>query len=1258
MNRPIRRALLAIGLGAAAPLGANAQIAPRPAPPIAEIVSVNGDEDARLVELADWIELALQQGIVPGDVLRTGPYGALGIVFEDRTQIRLHADTRMIVEGPDADATNRLELDAGAAWSRAGAPANGLEIETPSATAAIRGTDWFLSVAADGETRLSVLEGVVEFYNVHGRLFVGAGQTAFARPGAAPQFSGPVLRPERAHWAAPIEYDWIHLLTFDDPYAPEGAGAAPLPPAERLLDRGDFTRAAPARSASASEAEARLVEAMHAAQAGRIDEAEARLAQARPGLTGRRAFLADMLDVGLAIERGDFERATAELAQLEAARPDRPEPLLMRAWLETSAARYDEAQAAHDRAVEGRASWSRAEALRAQIAYLAGDDAGLENAADAALAADGSDFLAWRWRAVAQRTSGASPTAAEDALSRSAEENPSDWRDVSRLGEAYTDEGDLTAAQAAHEDAVARAPDAAGAYAGLAVTYAAADRLDDAEAAAQRAIELDPMDPDALAAAARVAMMRGDGAAASRYADAAMAADPSRSGAASLAAAARWSEGERAGARSAAETAARTAPYDAEAALTAAIIAQNMAEAGDAVRYARRAVDAYEQGGRSDAFAPPASLNGDSDVGAPLRELGLEAWGEHLSHRAYSPFRAESVFFLGTVYPSDDAAASAQTQGLLLDPFALAAPFRWSELTRTPRHEARAGVSAETGDGPNGQGVFVEAQGFDRNVHPFAYNAAFGYETGDEGLPNSDAEHAELDVSFGRTVNGRHAMFARLTGEWLDRELPGDGFHQDFDDAETVSEIVADLGYAFRRRHTDQTFVRAAFGSARRTFENPSAYGHALDSISYSLVDHFGLDSARSLVSLGLYDTGFGTLSDPDLILEPPPMAVVVGPVGDGVFDAIDEDDAVLDEDERGNVFNLQFRRLVEYGRLTLSYGAEAGMRDARASSIYYDRDFIGDISIFDAPNASATVIDHYEPVEIELRAETDESALEAHLFANWRASDAAMLEGGLFVRHLESDTDYGGLLPAASSEQTVLDPRLGAALSFGPARLRIAAQRDRLMPALGTIAPIGVVGLTPTQTLGVSAREVEDYRGRFEVEASEHLFLFVEGEHQELTSASAPSPGARIGSTAYSASEAELSTVLAGADLFFAERWGLAVRGRRIWSEIGGGGATAGYELPYVPQDMASARVTYVHPAQIRASLGVDHIGARFADDFNTYSLAASTIVSAGVSWEPDDRRWALAAEAENVFGADVEAAPGVFQSDPVVRVSVERRF
>jgi hypothetical protein len=65
-----------------------------------------------------------------------------------------------------------LRLESGEVWTRSKGVRDGVVIETPYATAAIRGTEWGLSVSGD-ESRVTVLEGNVQLSNSLGSITVG-----------------------------------------------------------------------------------------------------------------------------------------------------------------------------------------------------------------------------------------------------------------------------------------------------------------------------------------------------------------------------------------------------------------------------------------------------------------------------------------------------------------------------------------------------------------------------------------------------------------------------------------------------------------------------------------------------------------------------------------------------------------------------------------------------------------------------------------------------------------------------------------------------------------------------------------------------------------------------------------------------------------------------------------------------------------------------------------------------------------------------
>ena len=118
-------------------------------------------------------------------MLRTNAAGTLSIVFADRTQVRLGRNSTLLVRAIQDGRPSAVQLQRGRLWGRAPRGRSNFAIETPSATAAIRGTEFAIEVS-DDLTQLSVFEGSVEIGNEAGALTIGTGEAAQVQRGQAP----------------------------------------------------------------------------------------------------------------------------------------------------------------------------------------------------------------------------------------------------------------------------------------------------------------------------------------------------------------------------------------------------------------------------------------------------------------------------------------------------------------------------------------------------------------------------------------------------------------------------------------------------------------------------------------------------------------------------------------------------------------------------------------------------------------------------------------------------------------------------------------------------------------------------------------------------------------------------------------------------------------------------------------------------------------------------------------------------------------
>jgi ferric-dicitrate binding protein FerR (iron transport regulator) len=123
----------------------------------------------------DNIEDRLQgQGalqLFEGDILRTEDASQALIEIKDGIDVALNANTtlKLFYRWEKARGITRiLRLQQGEIWVKTGTGPKPLEVETPVATAAVRETEFNIKVQEDGQTTLTVIQGIVEFGTAFG----------------------------------------------------------------------------------------------------------------------------------------------------------------------------------------------------------------------------------------------------------------------------------------------------------------------------------------------------------------------------------------------------------------------------------------------------------------------------------------------------------------------------------------------------------------------------------------------------------------------------------------------------------------------------------------------------------------------------------------------------------------------------------------------------------------------------------------------------------------------------------------------------------------------------------------------------------------------------------------------------------------------------------------------------------------------------------------------------------------------------------
>jgi len=142
-----------------------------------------------------------------GDRVKTGK-GSQGLMeFTNGIQVALNEDTDFLILSrweSDKGTTRILRLATGEVWVKTMGGPKPLEIETPVATAAVKSTEFDLKVQPDGQTTLTVVEGIVEFGTAFGTCPIKTSTISYGNRGKKCTKPAPVDVAPNVAWAQGI----------------------------------------------------------------------------------------------------------------------------------------------------------------------------------------------------------------------------------------------------------------------------------------------------------------------------------------------------------------------------------------------------------------------------------------------------------------------------------------------------------------------------------------------------------------------------------------------------------------------------------------------------------------------------------------------------------------------------------------------------------------------------------------------------------------------------------------------------------------------------------------------------------------------------------------------------------------------------------------------------------------------------------------------------------------------------------------------
>lgn len=765
---------LAAAMALTWPLALRAAVPPGAA---AEIVSLQGTGDQRAAAAADWQPARPAQALATGDFVRTRQAAKMALLFADDTQLRLHQNTVLQVKGvaTPAQPVTTLLLNAGRAWTQTRrADGSRLNLETPAATAAIRGTDWDISVEDDGRTLLTVLSGTVEFSNAQGQVSVGANEAAYAEVGKAPVKLVLSQPRDRIQWVNALRADPLPHLA-----------AEPVPEA-----------LAPVRAA--------LV-------ARDVPAARAALAQAKVQAPGDApAPWVALMETAIALQAGDVLAAREQLAR-QAATPEAPLPV---ALMQSDMQLMDgDAAAAATTLRTALQRWPAHPALVAQLARVQLLSDRVDEAAATLAPAQGTAHaeLALVRAELARRRGDAPGTLG--AYAEATQLAPQDARGWQGLGSAHTEREDARPARARLRQALALSPQSPGAWGELGTLETFTNQFTEAGQAFSTALGDNPADYVALTGQGLLHLKQGDPQAALDAFLRAGVMEPRYARAKTWTAVAYYQLGRHQDALATLRQASSLDDKDPVPYMLLAQIHTDLFQPGEAVEAARAAVERMPYLKSLNQVAN--DQKGSANLGASLAFFGMEDWALELAQQSFYPYWGGSHLFLADRYAGEFNKNSALFQGFLTDPMAFGASQRYSSLLQQPGAHGAVGVTldkelyrmrapAVTLNGMNNTQVpvswFFKAQSAKAGEFPFdlQVNDAPAVRGG-----YGDVHARAVTVGAGMQPTERVNLFAYVNR--FDMRLRSQNlFETSMDNTSTQGA----LGMAYRWGPTEQTWVK------------------------------------------------------------------------------------------------------------------------------------------------------------------------------------------------------------------------------------------------------------------------------------------------------------------------------------------------------------------------------------------------------------------------------------------------------------------
>lgn len=256
-------------------------------PQAAKILEIENIVQASQGTDSPWVAAVKDQPLEIGNQVRTRQRSRAMIRLTDLYNARLERLTTIrITQGLVTGNKPRLDLEGGGIFIFSREKTGEIDIATPAANGALRGTQLYAEVGANGRSFYQVLEGRVELSNPQGKLMLNAGEAGEAVPGQAPRRTAVIEAKNLLQWA--LYYPAV--LEVEELFLSEAERRALAASLDRYR-KGDLLGALENhRDGVATGPGGRLYQTAVLLAVGRVDEAGIALAAVPAMHPGRRSL--------------------------------------------------------------------------------------------------------------------------------------------------------------------------------------------------------------------------------------------------------------------------------------------------------------------------------------------------------------------------------------------------------------------------------------------------------------------------------------------------------------------------------------------------------------------------------------------------------------------------------------------------------------------------------------------------------------------------------------------------------------------------------------------------------------------------------------------------------------------------------------------------------------------------------------------------------------------------------------------------------